>query len=199
MRIKAENAKLVHEFGSGWILSFSVSGDDLQRLQKGFEELTEAEVAVSIEKWKEQRSLTANAYFHKLVNLIAEKINRGEDEVKRDLIVNYGAQAYQNGEPIFINLPSGIDPAAHGIKYSKWFAESSLNGKKVDCFLVYRGSHTYNTKEMSRLITGAEQEARSVGITDLMRRQDWERMLNEEANKGLIDHEGSQGKSSGAG
>ena len=173
----------------------AVSGDDLQRLQKGFDEF-KSDIAVTLEEWKEKRSVSANAYFHKLVNLIAEKVNRGEDEVKRDLIVNYGAQAYQNNEPIFLNLPVGVDPMEWGIKYSKWFAESSLNGKKVDCFLVYRGSHTYNTKEMSRLISGAEQEAKAVGVTDLMRKEDWERMLYAEENKGTSDPAGSKAKSS---
>ena len=195
MRIKASELKLTHDFGFGWRLSMAVSGDDLQRLQKGFDEF-KSDIAVTLEEWKEKRSVSANAYFHKLVNLIAEKVNRGEDEVKRDLIVNYGAQAYQNNEPIFLNLPVGVDPMEWGIKYSKWFAESSLNGKKVDCFLVYRGSHTYNTKEMSRLISGAEQEAKAVGVTDLMRKEDWERMLYAEENKGTSDPAGSKAKSS---
>lgn len=193
MRIKANDIKLTHDFGFGWRLSVTVSGDDLQRLQKGFDDL-QNDISVTLEPWKEKRSITANAYFHKLVGLIAEKLNRGEDEIKKDLIVNYGAQAYQDGTPIFLNLPCGVDPAGYGVKYSKWFAESTVNGHKVDCFLVYRGSHTYNTKEMSRLITGAEQEARSIGITDLLRREDWERMLNEQAYQSVSNTDSGKAK-----
>ena len=38
------------------------------------------------------------------------------------------------------------------------------NGRLYRVYLVMRGSHTYDTKEMSRLIDGAVYEAKQLGI-----------------------------------
>ena len=41
------------------------------------------------------------------------------------------------------------------------------NGKLYRVYVVMRGSHTYDTKEMSRLIDGTVQEAKEHGIETL--------------------------------
>ncbi len=38
------------------------------------------------------------------------------------------------------------------------------NGIEITFYRVYRGSHTYNTEEMSILIDGTVQEAKDLGI-----------------------------------
>lgn len=38
------------------------------------------------------------------------------------------------------------------------------NGQSLNFFRIYRGSHTYDTKEMSILIDGTVQEAKDLGI-----------------------------------
>jgi uncharacterized protein YjiK len=41
---------------------------------------------------------------------------------------------------------------------------SEENGKEVYFYKVYRGTHTYDTKEMAKLIDGTIQECKNVGI-----------------------------------
>jgi low affinity Fe/Cu permease len=38
------------------------------------------------------------------------------------------------------------------------------NGKEVYFYKVYRGTHTYDTKEMAKLIDGTIHECKNVGI-----------------------------------
>lgn len=61
--------------------------------REGYEALKEAELEISIKKWRQKRSKDANAYFHVLVTAIAEARGLGNDEVKRMLVVEYGALA----------------------------------------------------------------------------------------------------------
>ena len=51
--------------------------------RRNFDELKDFDVNVEIKKYRRKRSLDANAYFHVLVNKIAEAQGLGEEEVKK--------------------------------------------------------------------------------------------------------------------
>ena len=61
--------------------------------RESYDALKDADINVEIKKWRKPRSRDANAYFHVLVNKIAEAQGLGDDEVKRGLVVEYGALA----------------------------------------------------------------------------------------------------------
>ena len=61
-----------------------------QDFRDTFDQLKNVDVNAEIKKWREPRSKDANAYFHVLVNKIAEVQSLGDDEVKRSLVVEYG-------------------------------------------------------------------------------------------------------------
>ena len=68
---------------------------------------------------------------------------------------------------------------------------SEENGKEVYFYKVYRGTHTYDTKEMAKMIDGTIQECKQVGIdtatpAEIERMQQlWEQhyLNKKEANK----------------
>ena len=60
--------------------------------RESYDALKDTDINVEIKKWRRPRSRDANAYFHVLVNKIAEAQSLGDDEVKRSLVVEYGAQ-----------------------------------------------------------------------------------------------------------
>lgn len=65
---------------------------------------------ISIKKWRARRSKDANAYFHLIVNQIAVARGLSDDEVKRDLIVDYGSVARDDdGKMIGFKLPASVD------------------------------------------------------------------------------------------
>lgn len=129
-----------------------------------YERLKESDVRVDIVKYRNPRSKDANAYFHVLVNKIAEAKNLGEAEVKQMLVLDYGTLAREeDGTIIGFKLPASVNVAAI-YKYAKTFDIREENGKLFNCYVVYKHTSDMDSKEMARLIDGAIHEAKELGI-----------------------------------
>ena len=143
-----------------WRVTIELDSD----FREGFDALKDAVIEITIKKWRAKRSLDANAYFHVLVNQIAEVRGVGDTEIKRDLVLEYGTIARdQDGNKLGSMFPAGVD-ATEYYKYSKWYKSMTLNGKEYDCYLFYKPTHEMDSKEMSRLIEGAIEVAKGLGI-----------------------------------
>ena len=156
----------------GRLIDFSMGWNRKQRItieldtdfREGYEALKEVDIEVSVKKWRRKRSNDANAYFHVLVNAIAEARGLSDDEVKRSLVVDYGVLARDDdGQIIGFKLPSSVD-VSFIYPYTRLYKQVEENGKLFNCFLIYKHSSEMDTKEMARLIDGAVQEARDLGI-----------------------------------
>lgn len=129
-----------------------------------FDKLKDKDIRVEIKVWREPRSKDANAYFHVLVNKIAEAQCLGDDEVKRSLVVEYGALARDDdGQLIGAMLPAGTD-IDQFYPYTRMYKTRILDGKEYECYLFYKRTHTLDSKEMARLIDGTIYVARGLGI-----------------------------------
>lgn len=129
-----------------------------------FDKLKDKDIRVEIKVWREPRSKDANAYFHVLVNKIAEAQGLGDDEVKRSLVVEYGALARdEDGQLIGAMLPAGAD-IDQFYPYTRMYKTMELEGREYECYLFYKRTHTLDTKEMARLIDGTIYVARELGI-----------------------------------
>ena len=156
----------------GRLIDFSMSFNRKQRItieidgdfREGYEALKEADVEARIKKWRRKRSKDANAYFHVLVNAIAEARGLGDDEVKRKLVVDYGTLARdEDGSVIGFKLPATVN-VDFIYSYTRMYKQVTENGKLFNCYLVYKRSREMDTKEMARLIDGAVMEAKELGI-----------------------------------
>lgn len=173
----------------GRIIDYSMSFGGKQRItleldtdfREGYEALKEVPVEISIKKWRAKRSKDSNAYFHVLVNQIAVARGLSDEEVKRDLIVDYGTIARDDdGNKIAFKLPSSVD--VDGIyPYTRMYKELEENGKTFKCYIVYKRSSDMDTKEMAHLIDGAVQVAKELNIdTDTPEeRARWESLKGE--------------------
>lgn len=129
-----------------------------QRLEKG------KILSVEVKEYREQRSLDANAYFHVLVDKIAEKLRIGEEECKRSLVLDYGTVAAdEKGLKVGFKALKGV-PITQFFKYAKAIGECEENGKTFVKYLIYKETHTLNKAEMARLIDGTVEEAKQLGI-----------------------------------
>lgn len=119
---------------------------------------------------RNKRSLSASAYFHVLCQKVAEKTSQSLTEVKNQMIADYGQTDVEMGTVI---LKDEIDwRKIQGLHLHPTMATRILdNGKLYRVFYVMRGSHTYNSKEMNRLIEGMVQEAKAVGVETLTPRE----------------------------
>ena len=140
-----------------------------------------SELDIEIKKHRKRRSLNANAYFHMLVNKIAERQGLGNDEVKVQLVCEYGVLAKdEDGLTVGFKLPVSVDVSTL-YPYVKCFDTREEDGKLFHCYLVYKQSSLMDSAEMARLIDGAVHEARELGIeTDTpaqlaLYKEEWER------------------------
>lgn len=142
------------------ILTLSVRADFRQQ----FDELKDVDVDIEIKKHRERRGLSANAYFHVLVNKIAENQFISDSEVKRHLVCSYGVFARdEDGSLIGFKLPGKVDPLLI-YPYVKCYDVRYEGGKEYRCYLMYKRTRFMDSREMARLIDGAIYEAKALGI-----------------------------------
>jgi hypothetical protein len=116
---------------------------------------------------KKKRSLDSNAYFHVLVGKLAQAQTPpiSKARCKNMLIADYGQEEYIDGQ--IVVLKSNLPPEKMcNVEYlhTSCVKIAEENGKEVYFYKVYRGTHTYDTKEMAKLIDGTIQECKNVGI-----------------------------------
>ena len=126
------------------------------------EDLQGKDLDVVAKVHREKRSLNANAYFHVLSGKIAEKAGTSLNHEKNRLIREYGQYEVIDGM---------IPTLTAKEKYEdKMLDMEGVHLKVVERpgivvkMAVMRGSHTYNTAEMSRLIDATVEEAKEWGI-----------------------------------
>ena len=84
---------------------------------------------------------------------------------KNHLITSYGQIEYIDGEQMIYktNAPVEYMQELESV-HSSCVKIAEENGKEVYFYRLYRGSHTYNTAEMSMLINGTVEECKAQGI-----------------------------------
>lgn len=156
----------------GRLIDFSFGYNRKQRItieldsdfREGFDSLRSVDIEISIKKWRSVRSNDANKYFHLLVNEIASARGLSDDQVKIDLVTQYGSYARDDdGMIVGFKLPASVDVSTI-YPYTRMYKEIEENGKPYKCYLVYKQTRLMDSKEMAHLIDGAIQVAQELGI-----------------------------------
>lgn len=131
--------------------------------------LREKNLDVELKPHRAKRSLDANAYYWKLVSLMAEKLKTSNNELHNILLARYGYPEIINNAMVTVPLKEDIDHnKIEGIHLKpSGYSTTNSKGTVFTVYYLMRGSHTYNTKEMSRLIDGIISEAKELGIDTL--------------------------------
>jgi hypothetical protein len=112
-----------------------------------------------IKEHKEKRSLSQNAYAWKLINELANKLNRSKDDIYLEMLKSYGQNEV-------VSILSSINPAGY-FKYYEPIGTGVINEKEFTHYRIYKGSSEYDSREMAVLIEGIIQEAEAQGIPTL--------------------------------
>ena len=127
------------------------------------EELKDVDkLAIKIKPHKKKRSLDANAYCWTLISKIAEKTNVRKEEVYREAIKEIGG----NSDIVCVQdhavkkLCAGWQ--GNGIGWCTDTFPSKLEG--CTNVILYYGSSTYDSDQMSRLISILKQDSDALGI-----------------------------------
>ncbi len=144
-----------------------------------YDRLKDGEVSIEIKRYRKRRSLDANAYAWVLVDKIAEVISADKTSVYKTAIRSIGGVS----ETVCVQEQAAAKlRSAWESKGTGWQTET-IPSKIEGCVnvILYYGSSTYDTKQMSSLIDSLVAEAKELGIeTDTLDqiaryREDWGR------------------------
>ena len=163
-------------YGTGKPLLTLEVDEDMRTLSQMYEELKTAEkLSVKIGKFSKKRSLDANAYAWVLMSRLAEKLNIPKTEIYRSAIKEIGG----NSDIVCIQ-DKAVESLCDGWQRNGigWMTET-MPSKLDGCtnVVLYYGSSTYDTAQMSRLINIIVEECRQLGI-ETKSKEEVESLLN---------------------
>lgn len=162
MELSGAIANLQTDFKSGdMILSLSINEKANAMLL--FDDYKDTEkLQIKITKYREKRSLDANAYFWTLVDKLAVKLNTTKEEIYRSAIKDIGG----NSETVCVQNNAVKKLCSVWKKNGLGFQTDTFTSKIEGCtnVILYYGSSTYDTKQMSALISNIVEECKSQGI-----------------------------------
>lgn len=154
----------------------TIDFNERENALKLFEDLqAEEKVVVSIKRYRKRRSLDANAYCWVLIGKIAEKTNVPREEVYRSAIKEIGGN---------YDVVCAQDKAVEALRESwqkngiGWITDT-FPSKIEGCtnVVVYYGSSSYDTHQMSRLINILVQDCEQLGI-EVKSQEELDSLLN---------------------
>ena len=122
-------------------------------------------VEVKIAKHREKRSLSANSYFHVLCDRLRQALSISFAACKNNLITSYGQIEYVDETPLTYGTKAPPEYVRELEEIHMKLFRAEPDG--WNWYVVYRGSHTYDTKEMAQLIDGTIEECKLQGIETL--------------------------------
>ena len=140
-------------------------------IPSGVERLREeTDLAITLTKWREQRSLTANAYYWVLVGKIADAVHTSQAVVHNLLLRQYGVLDTIDGETLTVFIPDTQEAEDQALKDELRHmrptsnVKEGKNGKMFRAYRLIKGSSRYDSKEFSTLLDGAVEECRDMGL-----------------------------------
>lgn len=156
--------------------NLTISVDNFKSATACYDELKDCEkLSIKIGKFRKKRSLDANAYFWVLADRLAEKLNITKEEVYKNAIRNIGGVS-----EIICIKNEAVEKFCNSWKNNGigWQTET-FKSKFEGCtnVIVYFGSSTYDTKQMSLLIDNIVQDCKEQGI-EVRPAEEIERLLD---------------------
>ena len=119
-------------------------------------------LSIEVKPFKQRRSLDANAYFFVLADKLADKLNTTKEEVYRSAVKDIGGVS-----EIVCVKDCAVERLREGWQRNgiAWMTET-FPSKIEGCtnVILYYGSSTYDSAQMSRLIDHIVQECKAQGI-----------------------------------
>lgn len=129
-----------------------------------------------LQEHKNKRSRNQNSYYWELAGKVAEKtvkFGSNINEIHNQNLRALGLRECIDGQPIPVYLPDTDEAEKTALNAEKYHlkptsqTKEGKDGKMFRCYVMLRGSHTFNTSEMSALVDLMVQEAASVGVQTL--------------------------------
>lgn len=168
MEFKGKISSAFRDIVTGkWNLTFSTD----QNVAEAAQIFSGKDIDVKLKQHKEKRSLDANAYYWCLLTKLARIHGWSNAEAHNRMLRDYGQYEQVEGQLIAIPLPDTDQAEREVLNKMEYHLALSpkvtiMKGETKRVYLLLRGSSTYNTEEMARLISGLIEECRYSGIPD---------------------------------
>lgn len=145
---------------------------EVMQLPKGLDALRDMTIRLLLKKWRDKRSITANAYYWVLVGKIAEYINQPQSVVHNMLLRAYGVLDIVDGDSMTVFVPDTEEAANEVLRKETYHLRPTskvIDGKKgrLRAYRIMLGSSYYDTKQFSTLLDGAISECKEMGLETL--------------------------------
>ena len=161
MRLKFEKARWAWDQDGCWL---SILVPNPQMVKKFVGEM-KGTYSAEVKKWREHRSLDANAYAWKLIGDIADALTleaQGLTAYTKDDIYLLMLKRYGQGG--VVKIPNDkVELFKRAFKYHEKH-EGLPDEDRAQYFRVWVGSSEYDTREMSVFIDGIVSECKALGI-----------------------------------
>lgn len=134
--------------------------------------LMDTKLSIEAKKWRQKRSLDANALLWHCIGEIASVLRTDKWAVYLEMLKRYGKYTY------ICVKPNMVEAMKLQWRECEEIGEIDINGTKAIQMLCYFGSSTLNTKEFSVLLDGVISEMKEMGL-ETPTSQDMKRALEE--------------------
>ncbi|MBO5282074.1 MAG: hypothetical protein J6B43_02940 [Lachnospiraceae bacterium] len=132
-------------------------------IRNGYDAIKDLEkLSIKAVKYREKRSLDANAYAWVLMSKIAALMNTSKEEVYEEMLRRYGVLYEDEDGYVTITVKAAVDMS----KIEGHWQLIKDNGTYKG-YAMIKGTSQYNTKEMSCFIDGVISECKDLGIETL--------------------------------
>ena len=127
-----------------------------------------------LKEHKERRRLTQNAYYWVLVGKIAEKTGISSAEIHNRNLRDLGLVERMNGALVPVYIPDTEDAERDALEAETFHikptsqTKEGKDGKTYRCYVLLRGSSTFNVAEFSALVDLVVQDALAQGGIEVL-------------------------------
>lgn len=126
--------------------------------------------AVEIKEKKRKRSLDQNALYWAVLTQVAKKLNISNPRCHNLMLRRYGVPERYGDQAVYVVLPDTEEATEKALEAETYHlkptsqVKAGKDGNNYRTYLLLRGSSTYDSSEMSRLVNGMLDEAKELGI-----------------------------------
>lgn len=141
--------------------------------QQTYEELRDCEkLSLEIKRYKRKRSMDANAYYWVLIGKLAKVLQISNPELHNMMLSRYGQPEIFEGKAVYMTIPDTEAAEKKVVNATDYHLQPTSQVREGNDGIMYRtykllrGSHTFNSEEMARLIDGLIGCCKDAGIPD---------------------------------
>lgn len=170
MKFTGKLKQPIFDYITGRLVLLFEPNEDFREAYEEFKECDK--LSLEIKKYRAKRSLDANAYYWTLITKLAAVLDTSNAEQHNRMLQLYGYPEIVDGKHFLVVVPDTEEAQKKVLRAEEYHLKPTSDVREGNDGIMYRthvllrGSRTYNTEEMSRLISGLISECKDAKIPD---------------------------------